>query len=626
MPTLAEVRQQYPQYDDLPDNKLADALYGKFYSDMPREDFNAKIGLKAEKPFSERLQSTWDQATPGGPLWMAKMALQGMSGAVQGSKDARSLPSTEEEAFRQNQGREQGPARALDAVQFLTPTAPAGGLLARPLVGARPSVPAAIETAPEALASNGSALLDSAANIGVNIPRYLATDKMPVQRAAAGLKNIPGAGDKIVKSAQAVNDELGTAAKNVADTFGAGDVSVAGGAAKDSLANWIKKGSQKPVNEAYKEVDGLINNDMIAPLENTASEVAKIMAERANSRIPGKSGAVDSVLQAIQSEGLNYEGAKGLRSFLGDKTPNELIANGINPREAKRLYGPLTKDLESIVEKSGGEQALAKWREANTLASVTAGQRRQLSKIIGAKGDATPEAVYSRLVTYAGSKSSGDINRLVMARKAMGEDAWNEVAAATVARLGRDQQGNFSPDRFFTAYGNLTPAGKNTLFGGKSEQAKALEDINNVVTAVKDKIGKFSNPSGTAQNLMGAGVITGAIADPITTLGSILGGRVLADVLAKPATAKATADFAKAFVAAQEQRTESKRLMAELASSNLARAISGNVQQVDVKTFLTLLSRFTGTVNAPAGNEAPDGGLRGNHKPNPYGIRQESSL
>jgi hypothetical protein len=37
---LAEFRQQYPQYSDLSDDQLADAIYKKFYSDMPREQFN----------------------------------------------------------------------------------------------------------------------------------------------------------------------------------------------------------------------------------------------------------------------------------------------------------------------------------------------------------------------------------------------------------------------------------------------------------------------------------------------------------------------------------------------------------------------------------------------------------
>jgi len=52
MPTLAEVREQYPQYKDLSDDDLADKLHAKFYSDMPREEFDKKVGNK-EKPKSK---------------------------------------------------------------------------------------------------------------------------------------------------------------------------------------------------------------------------------------------------------------------------------------------------------------------------------------------------------------------------------------------------------------------------------------------------------------------------------------------------------------------------------------------------------------------------------------------
>lgn len=47
MPTIAEVRQKYPEYGDMSDTDLAGALHRKFYSDMPVEEFNQKIGLKA---------------------------------------------------------------------------------------------------------------------------------------------------------------------------------------------------------------------------------------------------------------------------------------------------------------------------------------------------------------------------------------------------------------------------------------------------------------------------------------------------------------------------------------------------------------------------------------------------
>ena len=45
MATLAEFRAQYPQYDNVPDVKLADSLHQKFYSQIPKMDFYKTIGL-----------------------------------------------------------------------------------------------------------------------------------------------------------------------------------------------------------------------------------------------------------------------------------------------------------------------------------------------------------------------------------------------------------------------------------------------------------------------------------------------------------------------------------------------------------------------------------------------------
>lgn len=47
MPTMAEVRAKFPQYNDMSDEQLAGALHKKFYADMPEEEFKAKIGLEA---------------------------------------------------------------------------------------------------------------------------------------------------------------------------------------------------------------------------------------------------------------------------------------------------------------------------------------------------------------------------------------------------------------------------------------------------------------------------------------------------------------------------------------------------------------------------------------------------
>jgi hypothetical protein len=47
MATLAEFRAQYPEYDDVPDVKLADSLHEKFYAKMPKMEFYKTIGLSS---------------------------------------------------------------------------------------------------------------------------------------------------------------------------------------------------------------------------------------------------------------------------------------------------------------------------------------------------------------------------------------------------------------------------------------------------------------------------------------------------------------------------------------------------------------------------------------------------
>ena len=96
----------------------------------------SRQGGKAAQPdrsFSDRIQASWDHPHPYGLISMLKGALNEIEQAVQGSIDATSVPSTEEEAFRQNQGRELGPIGALKGVSLLAPATAArvGGILAR---------------------------------------------------------------------------------------------------------------------------------------------------------------------------------------------------------------------------------------------------------------------------------------------------------------------------------------------------------------------------------------------------------------------------------------------------------------------------------------------------------------
>ena len=56
MATLAEFRTQNPQYNDMPDAALADALHNKFYSDIPRGAFFQQLGIaSAQIPGAENV-------------------------------------------------------------------------------------------------------------------------------------------------------------------------------------------------------------------------------------------------------------------------------------------------------------------------------------------------------------------------------------------------------------------------------------------------------------------------------------------------------------------------------------------------------------------------------------------
>lgn len=49
MATLADIRKQYPQYADISDEQLLKGFHNKFYSDIPFNEFSAKLGYKQQE-------------------------------------------------------------------------------------------------------------------------------------------------------------------------------------------------------------------------------------------------------------------------------------------------------------------------------------------------------------------------------------------------------------------------------------------------------------------------------------------------------------------------------------------------------------------------------------------------
>src|SRR5579859_6078064 len=385
-------------------------------------------------------------------------------------------------------------------------------------------------------------LARAAVRQGVDLPNIAASDSLVTQRVGSALKELPVLGDPIVKASRTADTQMGNALKNVEQGYGSGSALNAGDVAKTGLTDWLTGGSKAVASRVYGNVDKLVNPNLTNDLASTRNMIGSIAAERQNAGLPGSSKAVDSVIDAVQRPGgLNYEGVKTLRSSIGEMLDSSVLPADIRKSELKRIYSALTDDLKDTVQKAGGAPALAAFNKANTLNTLISQRREALAKIVGESADAAPERVLDRLIGFAAGNSRADFNKLALARKTIGANGWDEVASAAVSKIGRDADGNFSPARFLTAYGKLSPLGKQTLFGstGRTDLVQSLEDIA-TLSRRAGELQKYANPSGTGRVMGGLTTAGAALAQPHVVIPAAVGARLAARQMAQPIRVKPT--------------------------------------------------------------------------------------
>jgi len=442
----------------------------------------------------------------------------------------------------------------------------------------------------------------------VQVPKAVATDNMAVQRTAATARNVPLAGDPLIKSAERTLEQLGTKADEVAAGYGGGTVEGAGEAAGGAIKNWITGESKTKATQLYDRVDNLVDQQSMTPLVNTRGVAAEIAAERAAAHLPsGK--AVDVISEAAGAEGLTYQGIKTLRTKVGEAMDSGILPEGMSGGDLKRIYGALTDDLRSSVLVSGGPKAVAEFDRANRYYKLVSDRRESLAKIVGEKGDVPVEKVFDRLRAMATSTGRADHAKLAQARKTIGAEDWNEFASGVAGRLGRDVEGNFSPARFITDYEKLSEAGKTLLFksGGKGELAQHLDDIAKVSSRFKE-LQKFANPSGTSQQILGGGIgagivvplLAGDVVTPLKVAGTVLGARTLSYALSRPATAASLVKLSRAQEALTRNPSPARVAAYATAARNLLSTLGDKAQGITVHDFMRSLQ---GPVPAGAENE-----------------------
>lgn len=427
---------------------------------------------------------------------------------------------------------------------------------------------------------------------------------MAAQRVAGAVRNIPIAGDPLIAATGKTVEQLGDKAREIAAGYGGGTVAGSGDAAKIAINQYVTGTSKARASKLYDAVDDLVDNSVLAPLIKTQQTVAKLLARRGEAALP-PGGAIDQLSEALSRDGMTYQGLKTLRTNVGEDVNRSILPQGMSQGDLKQIYGALSEDLKNAVGLAGGAKASAAFSRANKYYELVSGRREALAKIVGVAGDAPAERVFDRLTAMASGSSRADINGLVQARKAIGAEDWNDFVSGVVAQMGRSpasrgapetlQGADFSPERFLTAYNKLSDAGRNVLFrsGGRGDLADSLKDIATVASKFRE-LQKFSNPSGTAQNTIGAAtgasavtpIFYGDFLTPLAVVGSVVGGRTLANILAKPAAAASVADFSKKYESALRLPSPAKVVLLEISSRNLANTLKDSGMTVSAQDFL----------------------------------------
>ncbi len=315
MPSISEIKSQYPDLSDATDDQVVDALHQAFYSDLPREQIAAKLGVKTAPPpdapsgTMRRLVGDSLVSAGRGVIGVPE-ALTGMADLVSGGRAGKALQdvgvdfkrakdilgdyySPEQKAANEEVGKAEGffPTVAAMArnpstiVQQSIESAPsmlAGGAVSRGVLAVAPRIGA---IAAGALGEGATAAGQNAEQVRQEDPSGTLTGTQSAVLGASGL--LTGG---IGLGAGQVANKLGVA--NLQTMLAQGKLGVVGKAA-------MEKGASKGM--LVKAVEGGLTEGVLQELPQSAQEqVAQNIAQGK----PWSEGVASAGAQGMMAGGL----------------------------------------------------------------------------------------------------------------------------------------------------------------------------------------------------------------------------------------------------------------------------------------------------------------------------------
>ena len=399
------------------------------------------------------------------------------------------------------------------------------------------------------------------------------TQKQGIQTVELFLGNVPGASGKIAAVAQKAQDDLAKkalkiATKNIGKVIPADEVAV-GRIINQGIKNGVNASDgfvgrfQAKSGVLFGEVDKYLKPEQGIKLNNTVTKLRDIVAPvkgAEGTSVVFKNQFLDDILKGLEKDLINgkgtlpYQAIKSIKNKIGNKLSSFDLVNPVDKAQLKTIYGTLSEDIKLALK--GNTKGLNALSRANKY--YQSGLKRVDDYLLPIAKTADPDRIASLLIN-TGKEGSSRLNAI---KKSLTTDQYNVFLSNVIDRMGRLQAsqalagdfvegvGKFSSETFLTNYNKLSKAAKESLFSGKgwtSGMQKDFDQILNISNFIRQSGKTFRNPSGTADRIIGQGILLGGgagafVANPafaLIGLPLIIGGsRVTAGLMTNPSFIK----------------------------------------------------------------------------------------
>ena len=535
MATLVEFRAKNPEYNDMPDVALADALHSKFYADIPKPQFYKQLGLVgADIPGASNVTTLPPKqlSMQDKILGAAEVPLTLGSGLIAGmvSPLAGVYGTLTSGKYGTQEGIKAGEKTAANLAEALTyqPRTETAQNTLQSLAGTLGAVPpvigvgnAGMALLPEAISQTRRAVAPAAASTQQRMAALL----QPKQTAMMG-GGAASTDEALLRQQRAISQNIPLTKGEQLQSFPIQQFESEIVKENPELAKSLiqfKEGQKKAILSRFEQLSEQTGAEYADP--TAYRKVGSLVDSALVKQFDAKKAKVDQAYQAARDAGETKQviNTAPLEQFLAEKAPEAIAVPEINSIKAKldalktARNGQVTiDDVENLYQaagqlgKAGDPSGLFMKQVKGVINDMTEGaggdlyrvarnQRKELgnefentyrvAKLLGTKGGYADRAValddvFSHVVLDGSLEEMRTVTKLLKKGGAEGQQAYAELQGQTVQylkdQLTKNASGQLSFAKLKAAVDTLDREDKLTYMFGKQGR-DSLIDLRNTV-------------------------------------------------------------------------------------------------------------------------------------------------